>query len=182
MSKQDRTYTRTAADLERKYNLGQLAQGVPEKNPDSEQVSKVAQELSAYKTAVNRKLQSIETSITEIQGVIGSGASVIDDSDQEVTQAEWKLHTEKSGTTGTITLPSTFKELHIVIGIANYMYTFNILADYLSSTDMTFRNGYCLSTSVYGDVYISVNKTAISGWTVIKENVVQNATVKAYYK
>lgn len=86
MSKQDRTYTRTAADLERKYNLGQLAQGVPEKNPDSEQVSKVAQELSEYKTAVNRKLQSIETSINEIEGVIGSGGT--GDFNQEVTQAE----------------------------------------------------------------------------------------------
>ena len=86
MSKQDRTYTRTAADLERKYNLGQLAQGVPEKNPDSEQVSKIAQELSEYKTAVNRKLQSIETSINEIEGVIGSGGT--GDFNQEVTQAE----------------------------------------------------------------------------------------------
>jgi hypothetical protein len=94
----------------------------------------------------------------------------------------WYYLTEKSGQTGTITLPTGFKELHIVIGIANYMYTFNILADYLSSADMMFRNGYCLSTSVYGDVYISVNKTSISGWTVRKENVVQNASVKVYYK
>lgn len=94
----------------------------------------------------------------------------------------WYYLTEKSGQTGTITLPTGFKELHVVIGIANYMYTFNILADYLSSTDMMFRNGYCLSTSVYCDVYISVNKTAISGWTVRKENVLQNATVKVYYK
>ena len=86
MSTQDRTYTRTAADFERKYNLGHLAQGVPEKNPDSEQVSKIAQELSEYKTAVNRKLQSIETSINEIEGVIGSGGT--GDFNQEVTQAE----------------------------------------------------------------------------------------------
>jgi hypothetical protein len=62
------------------------------------------------------------------------------------------------------------------------MYTFDVLADYLSSTAMLFRNGYALSASVYGDVYVSVTKTAITAWTVRKEGVIQEATVKVYYK
>lgn len=71
MSKQDRQGVRTAADLERKYNLGRNAQGGSENNStnnstnNSDQVSKVAQELSEYKAKVNSKLQSMETSIGE---------------------------------------------------------------------------------------------------------------------
>ena len=95
---------------------------------------------------------------------------------------EWKLLTTKTGETGQITLPASFKELHIVIGITNYMYTFDVLADYLTSTAMLFRNGYSLSSSVFGDAYVSVTKTAISGWTVRKEGVVQEASVKVYYR
>ena len=95
---------------------------------------------------------------------------------------EWKLLATRTGETGQITLPTSFKELHIVIGITNYMYTFDILADYLTSTAMMFRNGYALSNTVFGDAYVSVTKTAISGWTVRKENVVQEASIKVYYK
>ena len=94
----------------------------------------------------------------------------------------WTLLATKTGETGQITLPTSFKELHILIGITNYMYTFDILADYLTSTAMMFRNGYALSNTVFGDVYVSVTKTAISGWTVRKENVIQEASVKVYYR
>lgn len=224
MHKQDRQAVRTVQDLERKYNLGLLAQGGSGSDNNSDQVSKVAQELSAYKTRVNSKIQSIETSIANIQEALGTyGVSVVDDDldlaevqeelnvvhelananklaheanaqalitiQEEVDElsatkdeSKWKLLTTKTGTTGTVTLPTTFKELHILIGISNYMYTFDILADYLTSTEMTFRNGYALSSSVYGDVYVSVKKSEISAWTVRKENAIQTATVKVYYR
>ena len=96
--------------------------------------------------------------------------------------SEWHLLAEKTGNTGTVSLPTVFNELHILIGINNYMYTFDVLKDYLTSADMSFRNGYCLSNTVFCDVLVTVNKNAISGWTVRKENVVQTATVKVYYK
>lgn len=96
--------------------------------------------------------------------------------------SQWNWADTKTGNTGIIYLPTPFNELHIVIGIDNYMYTFNILADYLTDTPTLFRNGYTLSGSVYGDVYISVTSDKIEGWTVRKEGVIQNATVKVYYK
>lgn len=96
--------------------------------------------------------------------------------------SDWKLLTTKTGTSGQITLPTVFHELHIVIGNANYMYTFHILADYLTSTATLFRNGYSLSGSGYGDVYVSVTKTSITAWTSRKEGVIQEVTVKVYYK
>lgn len=61
MSKQDRQGVRTASDLERKYNLGLLTQGYGGNN--SEQISKVAQELSEYKTKSNNKFREIQVEI-----------------------------------------------------------------------------------------------------------------------
>ena len=97
-------------------------------------------------------------------------------------QPAWNLLAEKSGTNGTITLPTVFNELHVVIGTDNYMYTFNVLANYLTGTAKLFRNGYAISDSVYGDAYISVTKTAITGWTARKEGVLQEVNVKVYYR
>ena len=91
MSKQDRTYTRTAADLERKYNLGQLAQGVSENSSvnnsqnNSDQVSKVVQELSEFKANVNVKFQSVETSLKKTRSDLTSHA---DDTDVHITETE----------------------------------------------------------------------------------------------
>lgn len=96
--------------------------------------------------------------------------------------SQWNLLTTKTGTTGQITLPTIFSELHIVIGTASYMLTFNILVDYLTDTATLFRGGYALSDSVYGDAYVSVTKTSINAWTVRKEGVLQEVTVKVYYK
>lgn len=98
------------------------------------------------------------------------------------TEAVWNLLTEQTGTTGTIDLPTVYEELHILIGFTNYMYTFSILSHYLTDTAQLFRNGYAISTSVYGDVYVSLTKSQITAWTVRKENVVQTATVKVYYR
>ena len=69
MSKQDRQGVRTAADLERKYNLGRNAQGSSMNNTsnnsqnNSDQVSKIVQELSEHKINVSAKFQSVDTSI-----------------------------------------------------------------------------------------------------------------------
>jgi hypothetical protein len=126
----------------------------------------------------------------DLENIEGGGADLSYEAENEaltlVSSSEntsaWNLLATKTGTTGTVTLPTKFKELHILIGFTNYMYTFSILSDYLTDTAQMFRNGYALSTSVYGDVYISVSKSQITAWAVRKENVVQTATVKVYYK
>lgn len=66
MSKQDRTYTRTAADLERKYNLGGNPQGGTD---NSEQLSKFSQELSEHKTQANNKFKDIQTEIDVVSAL-----------------------------------------------------------------------------------------------------------------
>ena len=62
MSKQDRVYTRTAADLERKYKLGTPSNG----GGDSQEISKLSQLLSQFMTSVNQKISAIETKLKNI--------------------------------------------------------------------------------------------------------------------
>ena len=66
MSKQDRTYTRTAADLERKYDFGSIGKGGG--GGDSQQFSKLEQALSQYKTSTDRKFGEIEKELKELDG------------------------------------------------------------------------------------------------------------------
>jgi len=60
MSKQDRQGVRTPQDLERKYNLGLLAQGDFAKN--TERIGQIEQELTQYKVEVNAKLEEVKES------------------------------------------------------------------------------------------------------------------------
>lgn len=60
MSKQDRTFTRTAADAERKYNLGGA---VEETHQHSEKLSQLNQLLSQYTTTVNAKISELQAGI-----------------------------------------------------------------------------------------------------------------------
>lgn len=62
MSKQDRVYTRTAADLERKYKLGTPSNG----GGDSQEISKLSQLLSQFMASVNQKISAIETKLKNI--------------------------------------------------------------------------------------------------------------------
>lgn len=62
MSKQDRVYTRTAADLERKYKLGTPSNG----GGDSQEISKLSQLLSQFMTSVNQNISAIETKLKNI--------------------------------------------------------------------------------------------------------------------
>lgn len=71
MSKQDVTYSRTAEDLERKYNLGQIAQGGT--GGDSGKISQALQELSDCKATISNMLRKIN----EIEKEIGGGSSNI---------------------------------------------------------------------------------------------------------
>lgn len=64
MSKQDRTYSRTAEDIERKYNLGLIAQGGF--GDSSEKISQIEQELSEHKINSGTVLEGFRA---EIDGV-----------------------------------------------------------------------------------------------------------------
>ena len=74
MSKQDVTYSRTAEDLERKYNLGQIAQGGT--GGDSGKISQVLQELSNCKVTISSMLRKINEIESEIEGGIGGDIDI----------------------------------------------------------------------------------------------------------
>ena len=70
MSKQDKTYSRTPEDLERKYNLGQLAQGGSSQGGgDNGKISQALQEIANCKATINTMLAKIK----EIESEIGEG-------------------------------------------------------------------------------------------------------------
>ena len=199
--KQDRVYPRKASDLEQKYDLGSAG----ENKGNSLKISQLEQSVSSLAVATENQLQIMEQSIeaykqetdAKVEGLeytlpvatenvlggvtIGYGIAVDETGKISVSLLQWVHHQDATGETGVIELPQ-FNELHITIGIPNYMYTFNLLADDLSDEAEMFRNGYYISETVYGDVYISVSKTQIEAWTVRKEGVIQDATVKIYYR
>ena len=78
MSKQDVTYSRTAEDLERKYNLGQIAQGGT--GGDSGKISQALQELSDCKATISNMLRKI----SEIESQLGEGGNIV-----YLTQSEY---------------------------------------------------------------------------------------------
>lgn len=72
MSKQDRTYSRTAEDIERKYNLGRIAQGGF--GDSSEKLIQIEQELSEHKEVVNTKFEDIEETYMTNNNPVGMGS------------------------------------------------------------------------------------------------------------
>lgn len=57
MSKQDKTYSRTPEDIERKYNLGRMSKGGS--GADNERISQIIKELSEYKTKINSLIEEL---------------------------------------------------------------------------------------------------------------------------
>lgn len=98
MSKQDRQGVRTAADLERKYNLGRVAQGSSTSgntnNPsnNSEQLSKVVQELSDHKTKSNNKFKEIQGTMDIVSALANANKAAQEANASAITstQAEVK--------------------------------------------------------------------------------------------
>lgn len=200
--KQDRVYPRKPSDLEQKYDLGssgrdtgnsvrisQLEQSLALHTNEAEvKFQNMEKSFTDYKKETDEKLEGLEYTLpvateTTLGGVmIGDGVEIDENGKISVSvpQSGWVHHEDATGETGVIELPQ-FNELHVTIGIPDYMYTFHLLADDLTDEAELFRNGYCISPTVYGDVYISVSKTQIDAWTVRKEGVVQTeATVKVY--
>ena len=75
MSKQDRQGVRTAADIERKYELGQISAQKDTTSKQSNQISQLAQTLSLFVSRMNGELetllQTVEKANEEIVGLQG---------------------------------------------------------------------------------------------------------------
>ena len=89
MSKQDRTYTRTAADVERKYNIGGLEK---QTGQQSEELSKLNQTLSQYMATTNAEIEKLRNSVTFPVGAIY--VSVDEKNPSEFFIGEWELLAE----------------------------------------------------------------------------------------
>lgn len=70
MSKQDRQGVRTAADIERKYELGQISAQKDTTSKQSNQISQLAQTLSLFVSRMNGELETLLQTIEGLQGMI----------------------------------------------------------------------------------------------------------------
>ena len=109
MSKQDRQGVRTAADLERKYNLG----GNPKGGSETEQMSKFVQELSEQKIKLERhsKNESVHTSEEEkakIKNKVDNTAEFYGDINNLLTSGFYRVGTNAN-------LPDTCQYGQIIV-------------------------------------------------------------------
>lgn len=91
MSKQDRQGVRTASDLERKYELGQIAEQRNESSRQSIQMNQLAQTLSQFITKTNNELQAIREQIYPIGSIY---VSLGDTDPKTLFGGEWEMLAE----------------------------------------------------------------------------------------
>lgn len=73
-SKQDRTYTRTPSDIERKYDLSKL-NSVGTGGASSAELNQIRQTIAQYVANTNGKITNLQEQIDAIESGGGSGAS-----------------------------------------------------------------------------------------------------------
>lgn len=95
MSKQDRTFTRTAADAERKYNLGTVKNQTYQ---HSEKLAQLNQTFAQYVTSVNARINELEGMIYPV-GSVYIGVNNIEPS--TLFGGEWELFAEGQIIVGT---------------------------------------------------------------------------------
>lgn len=66
MSKQDRQGVRTAPDLERKYNLGGIAEQQKNTSQQSEKLNQLTQSFNQYVTQTNEEISKIQEQVKEL--------------------------------------------------------------------------------------------------------------------
>ena len=91
MSKQDRQGVRTASDIERKYDLGQIAGLGNASNSQNEQLSRLNQALSQFMVEMNAKIEALQSKMYPIGSVyIGLDST----NPAEIVEGEWELIAE----------------------------------------------------------------------------------------
>ena len=91
MSKQDRQGVRTASDLERKYELGQISTQKDTSSRQSSQISQLAQTLSQFMVKVNAEIENLQGRIYPVGSVYVS----LDNSEPSlIFGGEWELLAE----------------------------------------------------------------------------------------
>ena len=94
MSKQDRVFTRTPSDLERKYNLGKFfsKDGIFTKMPD--QMQQLEKTLTEFINETNDKISKLQKKMKNIYGEGSFYVSVYEDDPADMFGGEWELYLE----------------------------------------------------------------------------------------
>lgn len=146
-------------------------------------------ELPSY-YATDSDMDNAQTDITNIQNILGN-TSIVGIGDGTVTGAidslksalTWKHLDEKAGGTG-INLPSSFKEILMIVKYGNHRYSINVPNAEILATDTFYRGGFYFSNSNM-DVYtVSVNSNSVTLTQMIASNsdVLSTASLNVYYK
>ena len=96
MSKQDRQGVRTPADLERKYELGQISAQKDSSAKQSNQIAQMSQTLSQFMATINAEIAALNKSIENVRDnsyPIGSVYISFDDSEPSLN-GTWELLAE----------------------------------------------------------------------------------------
>lgn len=102
MSKQDRTYTRTPTDLERKYNLGEyFGGGTGSFAKLSDQVNRLSQTTAQFMAKTNAEIEALQRNVSDnakkISGIYPVGTfftSVNNKNPAAMFGGKWELYTE----------------------------------------------------------------------------------------
>lgn len=89
ISKQDRTHSRTPADVERKYNLGRLAAAQGSSGKQDEQIKQLSETLAQFMADTNGKFQELEG---HTQTFFYSGVPTLDNA----PAVEWETNEAKA--------------------------------------------------------------------------------------
>lgn len=96
MSKQDRQGVRTPADLERKYELGQISAQKDTSSKQSNQIAQMSQTLSQFMANVNAEIAALNKSMEKVRNnshPVGS-VYISFDSSEPSLDGEWELLAE----------------------------------------------------------------------------------------
>lgn len=97
MSKQDRQGVRTPADIERKYELGQIASQKDTSGKQSIQISQLSQTLAQFMARMTEEVEVLNQTIENLQGnfPVGSVYVSMDESEpSEKLGGVWELMAE----------------------------------------------------------------------------------------
>ncbi len=92
MSKQDRQGVRTAADIERKYELGQISTQKDTSSRQSSQISQLSQTLSQFMTRMSGELETLYQSIDQTNSDVEELTQSIGQANEEIESLQGKIY------------------------------------------------------------------------------------------
>lgn len=125
MSKQDRVFTRTPSDLERKYNLGKLSANESTLAKLSDQMQQLSQTLSQFMASTNVKVADLQNKLEFYHGVGTFFVSIYEDNPADWFGGEWELYSDGYIVMGQ---DETLEGLHSLLQLPDRCYVWKRIA------------------------------------------------------